>query len=130
MVRVRSFIDGSVMRHVTIKQAREMCAEDSLGDSLDGVEASAVRLSRKKAPFTDIKLLAPEREEKNSPCTLTMGDMLNNGIGSVAPELRKQGKNNHIGNYIDRAMTKVEHWPFVGDTKAVRVGPLGVTQPA
>lgn len=123
-VRVRSRVDGRVLFHVAEREARLLCAEDSQGNPLDGMESSADRLSRKKAPLTDIQLKSLARDEKPSACTLTKSDMLNNGIGAATPELRKlaqfsDGSTNEqkIGNYIDRAMSKVEEWPHTFDGK-------------
>jgi hypothetical protein len=103
-----------------------MCAENSFGNPLEGVEPKAVRLSRKKQQLTDIKMLALERGEKPSACALKMSDMLNNGMGAANPELRKRGRFSdgsvndlRIGNYIDRAMSKVEEWPHAHDQKNV-----------
>ncbi len=127
-VRVRSRVDGRVLFHVAEREARLLCAEDSEGNPLDGLEASADRLSRKKAALTDIQLRSLARDEKASPCTLTKTDMLNNAAGSVTPELRHQpkfsdGSTNllRVGNYIDRAMSKVEFWPEVHDEKNVTI---------
>jgi len=125
-VRVRSRVDGRVLFHVAEREARLLCAEDSEGNPLDGMECVADRLSRKKAPLTDIQLKMLARDEKPSPCTLTKSDMLNNGIAAVNPELRKQGRFSDgsvndfkIGNYIDASASKVEEWPFAHDTRNV-----------
>lgn len=123
-VNVRSRVDARILFRVSEREARLLCAEDSLGNPADGIEPAADRLSRKKAPLTDIQLKTLARDEKPSACTLTMSNMLNNGIGAVSPELRKRGKFSDgsvnelkIGNYIDRDMSKVEEWPVSHDKR-------------
>jgi hypothetical protein len=88
------------------------------------LEPVADRLSRKKAPLTDIQLKSLARDEKPSACTLTKSDMLTNGVGAANPELRKRGRFSDgslndlkIGNYVDRAMSKVEEWPNAHDKR-------------
>lgn len=123
-VRVRSRVDGRILFHVAEREARLLCAEDSEGNPLDGMEPSADRLSRKKARLEDIQLKMLARDEKPSPCTLTKTDMLHNGIGAADPDQRKQSRfsdgtinEQKIGNCIDRAMSKVEEWPHSHDTR-------------
>ena len=125
-VNVRSRVDGRILFRVPEREARLLCAEDSTGNPADGLEPVADRLSRKKAPLTDIQLKSLARDERPSPCTLTKSDMLANGIGAADPETRKQGKFSDgsvnslkIGNYVDRAMSKVEEWPHAHDQKNV-----------
>jgi hypothetical protein len=119
-----------VLRWVTEREARVLCAENQDGSPMyepDGtlMDSKAKRLSRLKAPLTDIKLRQPDRGDKPTACTLKLSDMLNNAVGAANPELRKpgtyaSGKVNplKIGNYIDRAMAKVEAWPEAHDTKS------------
>jgi hypothetical protein len=116
-------VNGNLLRHITLTQALEMLGETLSGDSIENVYPSAVRISRKKAKLADIRLMALERNEKPSACTLKMSDMVNNGIGAANPQLRKMGREGgrvstlKIGNYIDRAMSKVEAWPEAHDTR-------------
>ena len=135
-VRVRSRVDGRVLFHVAEREARLLCAEDSEGNPLEGMESSADRLSRKKAPLSDIQLKTLARDEKPSPCTLTKTDMLHNGIGAADPTERKHARfsdgsinEQKIGNCIDRAMSKVEEWPHAFDTRNTVISagvPIGV----
>lgn len=123
-VRVRSRVDARVLFHVSEREARLLCAEDSQGNPLEGMERVADRLTRKKAALTDIQLKSLARDEKPSACTLTKSDMLANAAGSVNPEFRKQARFSDgsindlkIGNYIDRSMSKVEEWPISHDKR-------------
>lgn len=123
-VRVRSRVDSRVLFHVSEREARLLCAEDSQGNPLDGMERAADRLSRKKAPLTDIQLKSLARDEKPSACTLTKSDMLSNATGAVNPEFRKRARFSDgsvndlkVGNSIDRAMSKVEAWPETHDNR-------------
>jgi hypothetical protein len=125
-VNVRSRVDGRILFRVAEREARLLCAEDSQGNPLDGMEPIADRLSRKKAALSDIQLKSLARDEKPSPCTLTKSDMLNNGIAAVNPELRKPGQFSdgsinplRIGNYLDAAASKVEEWPAAHDQRNV-----------
>lgn len=80
---------------------------------------------------------AANRESSFGP--LTTSDAVNNALGCAEIHFhtdnqrgaarRVYGLNSHetrdesiIGNSIDRAMSKVEAWPFIGDDRAVRVG--------
>lgn len=110
-VRLRSR-NGHLVRCITERQAREMCGEDSFGNRLSELEPVARRLTRKKAPLRDIQMLELVRAHEQDPASLTMSDMLGNVSG------------------VRRAMDKVAAWAFTGDDRAVRVGPLGVMQPA
>ena len=55
-----------VLRFVGEAETRLMCGEDRFGNALEGMEACARRLSAKKAPLTDIELLAPERQPRHA----------------------------------------------------------------
>lgn len=119
-VRVRSFLTGEVLRYCSESEARFMCAENADGSDLldmrgERVEAVAIRLSRRKAPLTDIKLLSQERGKRNSACTLTRSDVENNGLGKAFSAL---GVTDSI-RAIERAENKVTAWPETHDTRAV-----------
>ena len=59
---------------------------------------------------TVYRLREPERRERHSPCTITARESdAVMGIGSPS--------------FVDASREKFEAWPFVGDTKAVRVPP-------
>lgn len=97
-----------------------MCAENSDGSEMLGqdgnpLEAIAYRLTRLKAPFTDIKLMEPERNKRSSPCTLTMSDVQHNGLGQAFSQL---GPTDSI-RAIERAIGKIEAWPEIHDTRNV-----------
>lgn len=114
-VRVRSAVDHRVLRHVTEKEARLMCAEDSFGNSIEGIEPIAFRHSRKKQRLNDIVLLRPQKNERNSPCTLTMSVMVNNafaksGLGLSADDSIR---------VLDRAVDTVDAWPDEHDKRNV-----------
>ncbi|HLJ26582.1 MAG TPA: hypothetical protein VKY85_07715 [Candidatus Angelobacter sp.] len=55
----------------------------------------------------------------------TMGRSRTGRLSALAKDLlERQGQPTE--DFIERAQQKIRMWPFVGDTKAVRVGPLGV----
>lgn len=110
-VRVRSRVDGRVLFHVAEREARIMCAEDSHGNPLEGMEPNAMRLSRKKAPLTDIQLKSLAREEETSACSITRSESHNNAAGSLDPTLRQRLA------FIDADMCKVEAWPETHDDR-------------
>lgn len=110
-VKLYSF-NGALIRHVTLKQALEMIAEDLGGNEVEGLERVARRLTRKKAALTEIKMLAPVQMKDGDPCTLTRSDMEGNAIARADHELRGTGK------YADRAASKVEAWPDTHDDRA------------
>jgi hypothetical protein len=114
-VNVRSFVDGHILRTCSELEARAMCAEDSFGDPIEGLQACARRLSRKKQPLTDIKLLNPKRDERNSPCTITRAEMENNAF--VHEGARLSAKDSMRA--LDRAVSKIEAWPEVHDDRNV-----------
>lgn len=119
-VRVRSFVTGEVLRYVSESEARFMCAENADGSDMldvngDPLEPIAIRLSRIKAPLTDIKLLSPERHRRNSACTLTRSDVEHNGLGKAFSSL---GITDSI-RAIERAESKVNAWPETHDDRAV-----------
>lgn len=114
-VRVRSSVDSHILRHVTERDARLMCAEDSHGDPLEDIEPTARRLTRKKERLTDIKLLHPERAKDSSPCTITLSDMQHNAFGKSFNWL---GSTDSI-RAIERATAKIDAWPDEHDQNAV-----------
>src|SRR5207237_4447845 len=116
-VRVRSCIDGRVLRHVTEREARLMCSEDSFADRLHGVEAIGYRLSRKKEKLTDIRLLAPLKAERPSDCSLSQIDMQNNAFAQSFSAL---GNTDSI-SALERAVAKVEALPDVHEDRAVSI---------
>lgn len=92
---------------------------------------------RKEGKLVGIRLVtAPKQSSRyrsslhSSPC-ITHTQMLNNALGSTFGE-RKNGMDCYehasemiIGNAVDQAMSKVEAWPFIQDTRA----PLASVQP-
>ena len=119
-VRVRSFVTNHVLRRVSEREAREMCDEDSRGDRLHLREPEAYRLSHKKAPLTDICLLAPAKSERPSPCTLTRSDVENNAfVQAFANRAHLPLSAKDSTRALDEAENKVKAWPEVHDNKAV-----------
>ena len=117
-VRVRSFLDGRVLRRVNERQAREMCDEDATGDRIYAREPEAYRLSRKNGPLTDIRLLAPECGNHSTSAALTVADSENNAFAKAFNTLG--GKEISI-RALDRSVSKVEAWPDIHDDRAVVV---------
>jgi hypothetical protein len=119
-VRVRSFVDSHVLRCVSEREARIMCAENSDGSQMIGsdrkpLEPVADRLSRLKAPLMDIRLRAPERGEKPSPCTITLLDVVNNAFGQAYSQL---GPTDSI-RALQRSEDKISAWPEIHDERNV-----------
>ena len=114
-VKVHSCADGHVLRHVTEREARIMCGEDSLGNELEGLEPIARRLSRKKQRLTDIVLLVPAKAERNSPCTITRSETENNAFVHEGVVL---GSQDSI-RALDSATDKIAAWPEVHDQRNV-----------
>jgi hypothetical protein len=92
-----------------------MCGEDWFGNSIEGMHVVARRLSRKKQKLTEIQLLAPARNERPSPASLTFSDVQNNAFGS---HFRALGSTDSI-RALDRAGDKVAAWPDVHDDRNV-----------
>lgn len=114
-VRVRSAADNRVLRHVTEREARLMCAEDSHGDPIDGLEPMARRVSRKKQRLVDIQLLQPLKQERTSPCTITMREAERNAFAQAGFAL---GAENRISTF-EASIDKIEYWPHVHDENNV-----------
>ncbi len=100
-------VNGERLRSIPRAEAQQMVD--------DGF---ALRLSRLKSDVLVIKLKYA-RNERTDPATITKAEMEAN-VGQYGP---RRTKRNRIGNFVDRAMTKIEIWPEVFDTRAVRVGP-------
>jgi len=119
-VRVRSFVDKHVLRFVAEGEARDMIAENADGSERCGedgkpLEACAVRLTRLKAPLTDIRLLAPERQERRTTATITRSETENNAFVHEGVRL---GPLDSI-RALDSATSKVELWPEIHDDRNV-----------
>lgn len=120
-VRVRSCVDGRVLRFVSESEARIMIAENADGSEMIGedgkpIEPVARRISLKKHVL-EIKLLAPLRRERTSPCTITLTEAEN--CAFVHPGVRLSGKD--AIRPLDAAMEKVQAWPSVHDSRAAIV---------
>lgn len=116
-VRIRSFVDKHVLRTCSEAEARLMCAEDSFGQAIEGLEPVAIRMTRLKAPFTDIRLLVPERRERRTTATITRAETENNAFvheGVCLGPLDSMRE-------LDAATGKIEAWPEVYDQKNVIV---------
>lgn len=121
-------VNDCVLRHVTIRDAFALLNEG---------KAVPVKNTRREIVAVQLKQL--ERNERTSPCTLTCSDAQSNAIGAVTPKLRRFARDDNrrvmrdkIGNYIDRAMSKVEAWGPTHDDKAAVISAgvcYGVTCP-
>lgn len=91
-------------------------------EAVDLVETGqAVRRSRPKATLLVIQLTQLRKADPLKESQITLSEMeANAGLRGERICGRRAGR---IGNFVDRAMTKIEVWPEVGDEKAVRVGP-------
>ena len=99
-----------------------MCGENSDGSKMLGqdgkpLEPIAYRLSRLKAPLTDIRLLALGRPPRQGSATLTFRDAENNAFARVFSAL---GDTDSI-QALERSTSKVEAWPEIHDDRAVVV---------
>jgi hypothetical protein len=117
-VRVRSFVDGHVLRFVSESEARAMIAENADGSEMLGedgkpVEAIAKRISLKKHDL-EIKLLAPLRRERTSPCTLTCSDADKNSIVHIGARISAKDSI----RALEAAAAKVNAWPSIHDSRA------------
>lgn len=117
-VRVRSFVTKAVLRYVSESEARIMIAENAdgsekLGEDMRPLEACALRLTRLKAPLTDIRLLAPERQPRRTTATITRGETENNAFVHEGVRL---GPLDSI-RALDAATAKVELWPKIHDKR-------------
>lgn len=122
-VRVRSCVDSRILRHVTPAEGRRLCGEDAQGNTIDGAEAIAVRISRKKEPFRDIRLKAPERAHGSSPTGITASEATLNAMIEVglAPEASDRL------SMLDAVTDKIRAWPTASDNnRAVTVTPGGI----
>jgi len=82
------------------------------------LEPIAHRLSRLKAPLTDIRLLARQRQERHSPCTLTLADTENNAfVEAFADHIPLSVKDSIRA--LDRATNKVAAWVETHDDRAL-----------
>ena len=118
-VRVRSFVDSHILRFCSEREARILCGETNDGHSLIGddgkvVQPVAIRLSRLKAPLTDIKLLAPQRRDRQSPSSIIVSESENNAFVHEGVRLSP----NDAIRPLDRAVEKIDAWPTVYDEKA------------
>jgi hypothetical protein len=76
----------------------------------------ARRVSRSKATTLVVQLTVQRQLEVGTrDATITLQEMQANAFGA-AGIVRRRG-------FVDRSMDKIEVWPTVGDTLAVRVGP-------
>jgi len=86
---------------------------------------------RKNGKLVGIRVVtAPKQSSRycgtlHSSPGISSSQILNNAIGSADKVLRKFGMDCYeqadeliVGNSIDQAMSKVEAWPFIQDTKA------------
>lgn len=106
--------NGERLKAIGILEAEEM------------VESGiAIRISRLKAPQLKIKLKHPRSPDRLlAQASITFSEMRANA-GEFGGR-RRSKKRHRVGNFVDRARTKIEIWPDVGDTKAIRVGPVSV----
>lgn len=83
---------------------------------------TASRLSPLKAPL--IIQVKSREVTYRTEASISLQEMEANGEGAAHPHMRRRARRpGRIGNFVDRSMTKIELWPDIGDTKAVRVGP-------
>lgn len=88
----------------------------------------AKRLSRLKADHLIIQMMErkPTARDLLANSTITLGEMEAN-VGARGPRYRDHWspwmKKIISANFVDRAMSKIEVWPYIGDDLAVRVGP-------
>lgn len=119
---VRSCVDGHYLCSVHLSEARDMIGENSdgserLGSDGKPLQAVAKRLNRLKEPLRQIKMLAPMRTPKTSPCTITCSEVEKNAVV-------RDGGMIHAKDSIralDAAAAKVRVWPEIHDHKSPTV---------
>lgn len=119
---VRSCVDGHYLCSVPLSEARDMIGENSdgserLGSDGKPLQAVAKRLNRLKEPLRQIKMMAPMRTAKTSPCTITCSEVEKNAAV-------REGGTIHAKDSIralDAAAAKVRVWPEIHDSKAPTV---------
>lgn len=106
--------NGYILRSIPLREAFQLASDEK-----------ARWVTNTRYQVVGIRLKELERNERTSPCTITCSEAQTNAIGAVTPRLRRFARNENrqimrekIGNYIDRAMSKVEAWPETHDTKA------------
>lgn len=104
-------VNGELIRYIGYQEAVDMveCGE-------------AMRLSRLKAGQLVIKLRQARTPDRvKNEASITFAEMqANAGVRGCRRRSKRRG---YVGNFVDRAMTKIKLWPLIGDTRAVRVGP-------
>lgn len=111
-------INGYLVKHITQRQAHEM---------IEAGEVQTIR-ARGARPGTFVAVQAKEvkRGKRESACTLTLRDVVNNAFGKAFNAL---GPTDSI-RALDRAIEKVDAWPDEHDKKAVCISAGRVIQPA
>ena len=117
-------VQGHCLRHVTVREAERLVEMKQ-----------AHRVSSRNKPLK-IQLKGLERGDCNSAATITAGELLANAFAqtslkgaqsrtaSLNEDQRREREcsGRSAEDYVERATTKVALWPFIGDTKAPRVG--------
>lgn len=106
--------NGYVLRSIPLREAFQLANDEK-----------ARWTTNTRYQVVGIRLTELERNERSSPCTITCSESHTNAVGAATSRLRRYARNEQgqimrekIGNYIDRAMSKVEAWPATHDTKA------------
>lgn len=110
-------INGYLVKHITPRQAYEM---------VDEGEVQTIR-ARGARPGTFVAVQLKEAKRKReSACTLTLRDVVNNAFGRAFNAL---GPTDSIRS-LETSIEKVEAWPDEHDKKAVCISAGRVIQPA
>jgi hypothetical protein len=104
-------VNNEIIRRIGLQEALEMVAT-----------GEAIRISGIKAKKLVVRLNSPRRSSlaEVKGVTITFAEVQANA-GLRGRRLRGRGR--ETGNFVDRAMAKIQIWPYVGDTLAIRVGP-------
>lgn len=116
---VRSCVDGHYLCSVPLSEARDMIGENSdgserLGSDGKPLQAVAKRLNRLKEPLRQIKMMAPMRTAKTSPCTITCSEVEKNAVVHEGAVIHAKDSI----RALDAASAKVKVWPEVHDHKS------------
>ncbi len=122
------------MRSIQVADAQQMLflgSAECLRRNKAGLP-ELIKLTAQPQPFAP----GDSRDSDASSPSLTFGDLTAIAKGTLFPKTRRRGVARlwrdyagtisaveSTGNRVDRAMSKFEVWPLIGDTKAPRTGP-------
>jgi hypothetical protein len=110
--------NGEPVRRIGLQEALQMVER-----------GEAIRVSRIKANKLVIRLTEPQKLNLISQIRGTSISHAEVEANVGLRGCRRRARRGYVGNFVDRSMSKIEIWPEVGDTRAIRVGPRSPAQP-